>query len=123
MSGPQMMPTHPQLPTQDAQEHRQQEQYVRGEHSHRGHTDEQGEGQAIQGALHPCNVEQRGLSRPGRAGCLQTPQTHCSEVTGATQMGTVTASCVTLDEPLTSGASTASSVEWGYHSTYPTGLL
>lgn len=27
-----------------------------GEHGHRGHADEQGEGQAVQGALHPCEA-------------------------------------------------------------------
>lgn len=40
--------------TQDTQEHGQQQQHVGGEHGHRGHTDEQGQGQAVQGALHPC---------------------------------------------------------------------
>lgn len=31
-----------------------------GEHGHRGHTDEQGQGQAVQGALHPCKVREEG---------------------------------------------------------------
>ena len=48
--------------TQDAQKHGQQEQHVGGEHGHRSHADEQGEGQAMQGALHPWEGEERALS-------------------------------------------------------------
>lgn len=33
-----------------------------GEHGHGGHADEQGQGQAIQGALHPCKGDARALS-------------------------------------------------------------
>lgn len=40
--------------TEDAQQDRQQEQHMGGEHSHSGHADEQGQGQAIQSTLHPC---------------------------------------------------------------------
>ena len=78
--------------TQDAQEHRQQEQHMGGEHGHGSHADEQGEGQAIQGALHPC----KGRGGPSDALCRQgthSPSPHGSKVAGVTQMGTVTASC------------------------------
>ena len=43
-----------------------------GEHSHGGHTDEQGQGQAIQGALHPCEGEARALSWAAAQGPLRS---------------------------------------------------
>lgn len=72
-----------------------------GEHGHRSHTDEQGEGQAVQGTLHPCKVREEGLQLSCAGGAPTTsPHPHGSEVTGVTQMGTETASCVTLGKPL-----------------------
>lgn len=55
--------------TQDAKKHGQQEEDVGGEHSHRGHTDEQREDQAVQGALYPCKVGEKGTQAAGRRGC------------------------------------------------------
>lgn len=59
-----------------------------GEHSHCGHTDEQGEDQAIQGTLHSCKVGEEGAG----AGGLQDEETAAplspsTEVTSVVRRG------------------------------------
>lgn len=72
-----------------------------GEYGHCSHADEQGEGQAVQGALHPCKVRGEG-PQLGCVGGVPTtsPHPHGSEIAEVPQMGTVTASCATPRKPL-----------------------
>lgn len=70
-----------------------------GEHGHRSHADEQGEGQAVQGALHPWKGEEGALSWAA-PGAPTVPSPSWTRGTGVMQTGTVTASCATLGEPL-----------------------
>lgn len=71
-----------------------------GEHGHGGHTDEQGQGQAVQGALHPWKARADG-PQLGFVGAAPTgpPPLRGSEVTGVPREDTVTTSCVTLGKP------------------------
>lgn len=43
--------------TQNAEQNGQQQQRVGGKHGNRGHTDRQGQQQAVEGALHTCRQE------------------------------------------------------------------
>lgn len=70
-----------------------------GEHGHGGHADEQGQGQAVQGTLHPWKAREEG-PQGGFVGGVppDPPPLRGSEVTGVAQVDTVTTSCVTLGQ-------------------------
>lgn len=72
-----------------------------GKHSHCSHADEQGQGQAVQGTLHPWRAREEGPQLGFMGGTYKYPPLplHGSEVAGIPEMATVRAGHVTLGKP------------------------